>query len=123
MIRFPLLLLFSSTVMSAQTIPARPSFESYPGKQIYKGTPAPPKLDQEERMFRTVIRKGARSEVQFAGHYTVPEFGCGMGCSAFYIVDSITGKVFDGFTIAELPGQWLDKQSGDPPRHNAVCPE
>ena len=34
---------------------------------------------------------------------------------AFYIVDSITGRVYDGFGIADLPDQWLEKQSGDPP--------
>jgi hypothetical protein len=43
----------------------------------------------------------------------VPIFGCGAGCSAFYIVDSVTGRVYDGFGIADLPGQWLEKQSGD----------
>jgi hypothetical protein len=115
MIRVSLLLLLSSIVVLAQSIPARPSFEDYPAKQIYKGEPAPPKLDQGERMFHTVIRRGAKSEVQFAGHYTVPQFGCGAGCSAFYIVDSITGKVHDGFGIAELPGHWLEKQSGEQP--------
>ncbi len=51
--------------------------------------------------------------MQFAGHYTLPQFGCGAGCSGFYIVDSINGKVYDGFGIADLPGQWLEKQSGD----------
>src|ERR1700750_2529708 len=64
-------------------------------------------------MFSTVIRRGAKSEVQFAGHYTVPQFGCGTECSAFYIADSISGHVYDGFGIADLPLNWLDKQSGD----------
>ncbi|HKR28593.1 MAG TPA: hypothetical protein VJS11_14110, partial [Acidobacteriaceae bacterium] len=63
--------------------------------------------------FRTVIRRGAKSEVQFAGHYTVPQFGCGAGCSAFLIVDSITGKVYDGFGISDLPDQWTQKHSDD----------
>jgi hypothetical protein len=108
MSRVPLLLLICSTVLSAQSIPPRPPFENYPAKQIYKGTPAPPKLDQDEKTFRIVIERGAESKVQFAGHYTVPQYGCGAGCSAFYIVDSITGKVYDGFGIAELPGQWLE---------------
>lgn len=103
MIRIPLLFVLYSAVLSAQTVPSRPSFEDYPAKQIYKGIPAPPKLDKDARMYRTVIREGANSEVQFAGHYTVPQFGCGAGCSAYYIVDSITGKVYDGFGIAELP--------------------
>jgi hypothetical protein len=109
------LLFFCSTVVSAQSIPARPSFENYSAKQIYKGAPVPPKLDKGQRMFRTVIRRGAKSEVQFAGHYTVPQAGCGAGCSGFFIVDSITGKVYNGFSIADLPYQWLEKQSGDQP--------
>jgi hypothetical protein len=53
--------------------------------------------------------------VEFAGDYTLPRFGCGAGCSAFFIVDSITGKVYDGFGIADLPNKWLEKQSGDQP--------
>jgi hypothetical protein len=113
MTRPSLLLLLCSTVLTAQSIPARPSFVDYAAKQIYKGAPAAPRLDRDERTFRTVIRSGAKSEVQFAGHYTLPQFGCGAGCSGFYIVDSINGKVYDGFGIADLPGQWLEKQSGD----------
>jgi len=111
-----LLILLSSTVLYGQSIPARPSFEKFPAKQIYKGIPAPPKLDKDQRMFRTVIRKGAKSQVQFAGHYTIPQCGCGTGCSQFYIVDSINGRVYDGgFGISDFPGSWLEKQSGDPP--------
>lgn len=115
MIRISLVFLLGSLVLSAQSVPTRPSFDNYPAKQIYKGTPAPPKLDHDQEMFRTVIRRGSKSEVQFAGHYTVPQFGCGAECSAFAIVDSITGKVYDGFTISDLPNQWLEKQSGDQP--------
>jgi hypothetical protein len=60
-------------------------------------------------MFRTMIRKGANSKVKFAGHYTVPLFGCGLGCASFYIADSISGKVYDGFSVADLPGTWIER--------------
>lgn len=53
--------------------------------------------------------------MEFAGHYTVPVFGCGAGCSAFYIVDSVTGRVYDGFGVVEMPSWWLEKQPGNPP--------
>lgn len=107
-------LLFICPILAwGQTVPSRPKFEDYPVKQIYTGLPARPRLDQDQRTFRTMIRNGARSKVEFAGHYTVPRFGCGAGCSAFYIVDSITGKVYDGFSVAELPGAWLERQTGD----------
>ena len=82
---------------------------------FYKGTPASPKLDHDQQMFAPSSERGAKAEVQFAGHYTVPQFGCGAGCSAFAVVDSITGKVYDGFAIADLPHQWLEKQPGDQP--------
>lgn len=117
-----LLLLLSSTALYCQSIPVRPSFEKYPARRIYKGAPARPNLNEEQRSFRTVIRRGARSPVQFAAHYTVPEFGCGTGCSGFYIVDSITGRVFDGFTIEDLPWQWREQHPGDPPTHIQFIP-
>ncbi len=117
MVRIPLVLLFSSLVLSAQSIPGRPSFSEYPVKRVYKGTPAPPKLDHRRESARSIIRKGAKSAVQFAGHYTVPQFALGAGASAFFIVDSITGKVYDGIGVEDLPDQWVEKQSDDqPPR-------
>jgi hypothetical protein len=98
-----------------QSIPSRPSFEDYAVERIFNGTPARPILNSDQRSFRTRIRDGAKAPVEFAGHYTLPRFGCGAGCSAFFIVDSITGKVYDGFGVADFPGQWIEKQAGDPP--------
>jgi hypothetical protein len=115
MIRILPLVTLSSIVLSAQSVPARPTFESQPASQIYKGPAAEPKLNNDQRVFRAVIRRDAKSAVQFAGHYTVPLFGCGAGCSEFYIVDSVTGRVYDGFGVVELPGSWLEKQVGNPP--------
>lgn len=87
--------------LSAQKAIGRPRFSDYPVHQIYHGKPAAPILSKDQRWYRTVIREGAKSKVEFAGHYTVPVFGCGAGCAGFYIVDSISGKVYDGFTVAE----------------------
>ena len=85
----------------AQRATDQPKFSDYPVGQIYQGKPAVPILSKSHRSYRIVIREGAKSRVQFAGHYTVPMFGCGAGCAGFYIVDSITGKVYDGFTVAD----------------------
>jgi hypothetical protein len=106
----------------AQIPSSRPAFNDYPVKEIYRGTPVLPKLSNEQRIFRTVIRTGAKSPVEFAGHYTLPRFGCGTSCNGFYIVDSITGKVYDGFGVVELPGRWQEKQSGDPPERMEFRP-
>lgn len=90
----------------------RPKFSDYPVQHIYRGRPAPPVLNKNQRTFRTMIRRGAKSSVQFAGHYTVPLWGCGSGCTQFAIVNSITGRVYDApFAVSELPGAWWEKQN------------
>ncbi len=90
----------------------RPDFKDCLAEKIYAGAAAAPKLSKADRMFRTRIREGAKSKVQFAGHYTVPRWGCGSGCSTFMIVDSITGTVYDGFSVADLPPAWTQKHEG-----------
>ncbi len=60
-------------------------------------------------MFRSVIRRGANRTAQFAGHYTVPMWGCGTGCIAFIIVDSITGHVYNGHAVSSLPDQRVEE--------------
>jgi hypothetical protein len=87
----------------------RPDFKDFAVERIYTGAPAAPKLNRDQRTFRTVIREGAKSKVQFAGHYTVPRWGCGSGCSTFVIADSTTGAVYNGFNVADLPAAWIEK--------------
>jgi hypothetical protein len=91
----------------------RPKFGDYPVKDIYRGEPSPPIITKEFRTFRTMIRRGANSDVQFAGHYTVPRWGCGTECIGFVIVDSITGRVYDGFGVHGLSFTWVEKHGGD----------
>ena len=91
----------------------RPKFKDYAVEKIYHGKPALPVLNKDQRMYRTVIREGAKAKVEFSGHYTVPVFGCGSGCSAFYIVDSANGRVYDGFGVAELPIAWQEKYGSE----------
>jgi len=93
--------------------PPRPRFRDYRVRRIYRGKPARPVITGEFRMFRTRIREGAKSDVEFAGHYTIPRWGCGTECNAFLIVDSISGKVYDGFGVAGLPFDWVRERGGD----------
>ncbi|WP_109485894.1 hypothetical protein [Occallatibacter savannae] len=53
----------------------------------------------------------------------MPQFGCGAECSGFYIVDSISGRVYDGFGIIDLPRNWLEKQSGEEPPRIQFMPD
>ncbi len=88
-------------------------FRDYRVKNIYHGEPAAPIITREFRWFRTRIRQGAKSRVEFAGHYTIPRWGCGTECNGFVIVDSITGRVYEGFGVAGLPFSWVEEHGGD----------
>lgn len=71
-----------------------PKFTDYPAvvKKISK--PAKVKLDSPAaRMWRTMIREGAKNGPRFAGHYAIAEWGCGSDCTEFVLIDLVTGKV------------------------------
>jgi hypothetical protein len=96
-----LVLLVLSVELLAAPAGARPSFQDFP-------------VAKQQRTFRTMIRQGAKSKVEFAGHYTVPTWGCGGGCAEFVIADSITGRVYDGLLATELPLEWSDEHKDSP---------
>ena len=98
--------------ISSQVEEPRSKFSDFPVKDIYRGKPARPVITEEFRSVRTTIRRGARSDVEFAGHYTVPRWGCGTDCNGFVVVDSVSGKVYDGFGVAGLPFGWVEKHGG-----------
>lgn len=102
------LLLMSSGFAQQEQAPApewRFRFADYKVGSIYHGKPAPAKIVTKwDRQFRTRIREGARKGPNFAGHYTVADWGCGSGCVSFVIVDAKTGRVswsrpFSSFAI------------------------
>lgn len=90
---------------SAEAAKPVPRFEDYPEKTRYTGHPAAPRLDSPlARKFRTVLRDGAAQGPNFAGHFTVVEWGCGSGCRQLAIVDARSGKVIAmPFTTLALP--------------------
>ena len=48
----------------------------------------------EARRFRTMIREAAAKGPNFAGHFTVAEWGCGAGCVSVAIIDAATGSIY-----------------------------
>ena len=74
---------------------AAPGFDQYRiAEAAYKGKPAAAVLKTaEDRRFRTMIRTGAATGPNFAGHFTVVEWGCGAGCVAAVVVDAATGEI------------------------------
>jgi hypothetical protein len=119
-----LLLFVLSVELLAAPAGARPTFQDFPVAKIYRGQAAAPKLvGKQQRTFRTMIRQGAKSKVEFAGHYTVPTWGCGGGCAEFVIADSITGRVYDGLSATELPLEWSDEHKDSPKEHLEFHPD
>jgi hypothetical protein len=90
----------------------RLKFNSYKAMTIYKGKPAPARIETQQRYFRTRIREGAKEGPNFAGKYTIASWGCGSGCVSFVVVDAHTGKVYDNvpFSILGLPYQGTESQ-------------
>jgi hypothetical protein len=72
-------------------------FEQFPAGEIFKGAPARPVLKTAgQRQFRTVIREAAGKGANFAGHYTIAQWGCGAGCISIALIDAKKGTVYDG---------------------------
>jgi hypothetical protein len=80
-------------------------FTDFPATGSFHGKPAPPILTtKSQRMFRTAIREAAAKGLNFAGHYTIAEWGCGSGCMSIVVIDALTGKVFAApFRILSMP--------------------
>ena len=84
-----------------------PRFESYPVSSTFRGKPAPVNLRGHSRakIYRTVLREGAKEGPNFAGHYTVVMWGCGSDCMEVAVVDAKTGRVyFAPFTVTPSMG-------------------
>lgn len=73
-----------------------PQFEDFPVRDFYKGRPAAVDLSSNTlaRSYRTRLRKGAKKGPNFAGHYTIVDWGCGSNCQVYAVVDAHTGKVY-----------------------------
>lgn len=102
-VRCLILLIAAAVSLRAQ---ARPRFEDYPVKEVFRGKPAAPIFaSPEDRMYRTRIRQGVekgwgviregkeRPGVNFAGRFIVIEWGCGVPCVMMVMVDAPTGKI------------------------------
>jgi len=79
----------------AEEFSKAPKSEDYPAGKRFDGTPASVILSSRRaRMFRTVLRSGAKDGPNFAGHYTLVAWGCGLGAFSMAVVDAQTGQVF-----------------------------
>lgn len=76
-----------------------PSFEDYSVSEAerFSGTPAEADLNTSPigNTFRTRLREGAAQGPNFAGSFTVVQWGCGTNCAQFAIIDAETGEIYD----------------------------
>ena len=80
----------------------QPAFATYPVATHYRGPNALPQLRPGTAawQFRTRIRTAATQPPNFAGHYVLATWGCGLECVSYAIIDAKTGEVyFDNVTI------------------------
>ena len=94
---------------------ADPTFADYPSPADFQGTPAKPVLKTPaQKQSRTMSTDGAKKGPNFAGHFTIAQWGCGSGCVSIAVVDAKTGTVYDGpfkvLTSSPLAGPELDFQ-------------
>lgn len=99
------------SLQSAVILSHLPRFDEYRVQSAFEKKAVAPKFTKaEERRFRTAIRNGVRSGERvrdgetgdpaagpgpnFAGHYTIVEWGCGTDCGEMAIVDAKTGRIF-----------------------------
>ena len=84
--------------LSASSIQSTPSFEQFGVDSIYRGETTFPDFhgrDSSYSMFKTRIREGMRNGPNFAGFFSLIQFGCGTDCSSVYIANNKTGQIFD----------------------------
>jgi hypothetical protein len=79
-------------IVTAVNAKTAPTFSDYPSTEGPMVLQAPLRLDKDTHHYRTRIRKAAKGQVNFAGHFILVTWGCGTGCEEGAIIDLSTGK-------------------------------
>lgn len=93
---FGLLAMYAVCVGPAVAGAESVNFPAYPAAKVYQGKAKIPDFrgkNQGFAAFRTRIVEGMKSASQFAGEYSVIQFGCGTGCSKVVIANRRTGEL------------------------------
>ena len=74
-----------------------PAFDQFRVTEVFSAKPALPEIrTPDERMFRTAIRSQARNGPNFAGRFTIAQWGCGAGCVSMVVIDAANGRIYRG---------------------------
>jgi hypothetical protein len=83
-----------------------PATSDYPAAKVPAGLTSEPVINTPAKAyFRTRIREGSSQGSNFGGHYALLQWGCGDGCTTFFIVDELDGHVYEpGFNLTAAKG-------------------
>lgn len=111
-LRFPLTAIaFAAASLFAQPVQAQqswtPTAADYPAVKVPAGLKTEPIINSPAKAyFRTRIREGSSQGSNFGGHYALLQWGCGDGCTTFFIVDELNGQVYEpGFNLTASKGE------------------
>lgn len=98
-------------IENAFNLERKAHFEDYPITKLYRGKVAPLKY-QDDKFEYKVRLQGAieNQEVDFAGHYIVTNWSCGMWCSVNAFIDVKTGRVYWSPVSTEVCLPHLDNE-------------
>jgi len=86
-------------------------FSDYRVSQVYNGKNATPKITDDWRNMRTLIREESRKPANFAGSYRFVTWGCGTDCASSLVINLKTGEVYDP-PYGTFSKDWYPKWSG-----------
>lgn len=103
-------LAFAVAIMLAKPAQAQqgwtPAATDYPAAKVPAALKSEPVINSPlKAYFRTRIREGSNQGSNFGGHYALMNWGCGEGCTTFFIVDELNGHVYEpGFNLTAPKG-------------------
>jgi hypothetical protein len=111
-VRFPLTACITFAVASMLAGPVQAQQSWAPTPSDYQVAKMPAALTSEpiintpaKAYFRTRLHEGASQGSNFGGHYALLQWGCGQGCTTFFIVDELNGQVYEpGFNLTAPKG-------------------
>jgi hypothetical protein len=101
---------FAVASILAQPVQAQqawaPAASDYPAVKVPVGLKSEPIINTPAKAyFRTRIREGSSQGSNFGGHYALLQWGCGDGCTTFFIVDELNGRVYEpGYNLTAPKG-------------------
>jgi hypothetical protein len=116
----------AAAAMLAQPVLAQqswtPASTDYPAVKVPAGLKSEPIINSPSKAyFRTRLREGSNQGTNFGGHYALLQWGCGDGCTTFFIVDELNGRVYEPGYNLTAPKSGADETFGFQYRPTAAC--